>query len=128
MPTDQKITLENHFKKLLTPCAVFLSPDGEILPPPLRYEMFRAASMSLSREVTFGKEWYTWVVLDAQVLLHSLLYLNHEKTNMTSHIETDMKNMLRVVREENISHIEITLNLFGWMHHREQMHDKARGC
>lgn len=36
--------------------------------------------------------------------------------------------MLRVIREENISHIETALNLFGWMHHREQMYEKARGC
>ena len=128
MPTDQEITLENHFKKLLTPCVVFLPPEGEILPPALRYEMFRAAGMSLSREVTFGKEWYTWVVVDAQVLLHFMFYLNHKKMKMTSHIETDMKNMLRVIREENISHIETALNLFGWMHHREQMYEKARGC
>ena len=129
-PADQVISLEYHFKKLLTPCVVFLPPEGKVLPPPLLYEMFRAAGMSLSRDVTFGKEWYTWVVVDAQVLLNFLLYLNHKKMDMKSDIETDMNNMLRVIREKNgrISHLDTALNLFGWMHHREHEYEKAWEC
>ena len=105
----RRITLENHFKKLLTPCVVFLPPEDEILPPCLRYQMFRVAGMSLPRKVTFGKERYAWVVVDAQVLLHFYVLSDHEKMKMTSPIEIDLKNMLRDIREESISHIFIYL-------------------
>ena len=129
-PADQEISLDYHFRKLLTPCVVFLRPEGEILPPPLLYEMFRVAGMTLSRDVTFGREWYTWVVVDAQVLLHFMIYLNHKKLDMKHLIQKDMDNMLNVIREKNgrICHIETALNLFGWMHHREHEYEKALGC
>ena len=130
-PCDQNITLAQHFNKLLTPCVIFLPPEGELLPQPLRYEMLRARGLPLPSDVTFGKRnWYNWVVVDAHVLLHFLLYLNHKKLNMERDVKTDIGNLQKVIRKGKgqISHIETALNILGWVYFREDMPEEAGTC
>ena len=66
-------------------------------------------------------------VVDSMFLFYFLLYLNHSKLNMASHVRADISNMNYAINAEDrygrrkCSHREACLNILGWV-------NKDQGC
>ena len=121
------ITTEYILTKLVSPCVVFLPAEQDVTPPAICYEMIRSAGMPPgSRNVKY--HWYDWAIVDAQFLLYFLLYLNHAKLNMNSHVAVDIDNMEWVINTRDISHRETCLNLLGWVYKEQGRTDRAVQC
>ena len=97
-------------EELLHPLPV----EKNVTPTAMCYEMIRAAGDDLMTGSNFSETDYIytdWAFVDGHVLLHFLLYLNHNKLNMESHATTDIASMERLIASHPISHRETCYNL-----------------
>ena len=122
------ITTEYILTKLVSFCVVFLPAERDVTPPAICYEMIRSADMPPGSRNDAIYYWYDWAIVDAQFLLYFLLYLNHAKLNMNSHVAVDIDNMEWVINTRAISHRETCLNLLGWVYKEQGSTDRAIQC
>ena len=122
------ITTEYILTKLVSLCVVFLPAEQDVTPPAICYEMIRSAGMPPGSRDDNIYYWYDWAIVDAQFLLYFLLYLNHAKLNMNSHVAVDIDNMEWVINTMDISHKETCLNLLGWVYKEQGRTDRAIQC
>ena len=123
---NPSISVEQLESMFVTPCVMFLPTERDVTPPPLRYEMLRSVGMPPDSRDDSKYFWYDWAVIDANILLHLLLYLNHQKLHVD--VAADIENMKTLINALHVRHRETALNVLGWVYKDEGNIDEAKEC
>ena len=144
-PTDEEmisafairpnVTVEHMTNHVFVPCIVFFPADGNVTPDAIRYEMIRFVDDTPG--YTGGLK-YSYLrecaVIDSLFLFYFLLYLNHSKLNMGSHVSADISNMNYTINasdrygNDKCSHKEACLNILGWVYKDQGRVESAVEC
>ena len=128
------VTPEYLIKNVIIPCVYFLQTEKSVTPAALCYEMERMRGPRPESEddlCDHDEDRGHWAFVDGNFLLHFLLYLNHNKLNMTEHATADIDNMADLIEmtdESGLSHRETCLNIIGWVFKEQGNTDRAETC
>ena len=129
------VTVEHMANHLFVPCIVFLPTDGNVTPDAIRYEMLRFADDTPGYTDGLRHNYLReCAVVDGLFLYYFLLYLNHSKLNMGSHVRADISNMNYTISARDsigrvkCSHREACLNILGWVYKDQGCIDTAEEC
>ena len=113
---------EGLLKNYIIPCIFSTPVEKTVCHSARHYEMIRTAGqsshlehISVPTDVIYGD----WAFVDGQFLLQFLLFLTHNKLNIT-----DIANWERLANANGISHTETCYNLLGLVH--EEQGDSVR--
>ena len=129
------LTVEHMANRVIVPCIVFLPTEGNVTPDAIRYEMVRFADdtpgYTGGLRFNYLRE---CAVVDGLFLYYFLLYLNHSKLNMGSHVRADISNMNYTINARDrfgrvkCSHREACLNILGWVYKDQGCIETAMEC
>ena len=117
------------------PCVVFLPTEKDVTPEATCYEMLRFidAPPGYTGDLLMGYR-QECALVDGLFLFYFLLYLNHNKLQMTSNEEADISNMNWWINSRDsgnrfrCSHRDTCLNILGWVYKNEGRFDRAVEC
>ena len=129
------IALEQMANHLFVPCIVFLPTEGNVTPDAIRYEMLRFVDDAPGHtDGLCPNNLRECAVVDGLFLYYFLLYLNHSKLNMGSHVRADISNMNYTINSSDsdgdakCSHREACLNILGWVYKDQGCVETAMEC
>ena len=125
------ITTEYLIHNIIVPC-VFIPPaEKRIVPTALNYEMIRTVCIPEEAEPFMNDlDMYYggWAFVDAQFLVHWLMYLNHNCLNMEKQAADDIDHMKSMFGSKNLCHEDACLNLLGWIYKERRDIEDAMHC
>ena len=130
-----EFTPEYLIRNVIIPCVYFLPTEKSVTPAALCYEMERIRDPRPESDddlCWLDRICHDWAFVDGNFLLHFLLYLNHDKLNMTGRVAADIDNMNKLLARHNakysISHRETCLNLLGLVYNEQGNAERAKRC
>ena len=126
-PDIADLETEDIMKNYVVPCIYYLPIEKNVIPVALCYEMMREDGQNPVQRDLFDS-FSQWANVDGHFLLHFLLYLNHNKLDMQSHVSADIDNMKWLLNSQHISHRETCLNLLGWVYKEQGNIVRAMEC
>ena len=128
-------TVECLVNRVFAMCIVYLPTERNVTPDALCYEMFRFPGEPTEHTVGLSFDFLReYAVVVGLFLFHFLLYLNHSKLNMRSHVRTDIDNMNYTISARGFlnmpkcSHREVCLNILGWVYKDQGCVETAMEC
>jgi len=124
--SDTKL-LRTYFAK----CVIFLPSQSELVPPPLKYEMFRSLCTPPGTRAEMKDDWFDWAVVDAKVYLHFMQYLVCSKLEREPHKQIAKDNLVSLIQHAgayDLGHMETAYNLLGWIYLQENQTVDAVRC
>ena len=125
------ITTEYLIHNIIVPC-VFIPPaEKHIVPTALNYEMIRtvctpeeAQHLMNDLDIYYGD----WAFVDAQFLVHCLMYLNQNCLNMAKQAADEIDHMKVMFGSKNLCHEDTCLNLLGLIYKERRDIEDAMHC